>query len=197
MVDPVESAEQDRQLASRCVVGDRAAQRRLFELHRQRVHAILYRMLGSNRDIDDLIQEAFLEIFRSLPRYRGEAQLGTWIDRITTRVVYRYFSRKRPAPVHLEAVPDVAHGEPGPDRQALARQAARRLYSVLDKLDPKYRMAFVLHVVEGRPLREVAELTETSLVATKSRVWRARREVMKRARKDPALASFLAPTGGE
>jgi len=192
MPDAAQRAEQDLLLATRCAGGDRAAQQRLFDLHRGRVHAILYRLLGSNREIEDLIQDAFLEIFRSLPRYRGDAQLGTWIDRVTTRVAYRYFSRKRPAPVHLEAVPDLPHGAPAPDRQVLARQAARRLYAALGRLDPKYRIAFALHVIDGRPLSEVARITETTVVAAKTRVWRARREITRRAKQDPLLASFLA-----
>jgi RNA polymerase sigma-70 factor (ECF subfamily) len=189
-------APEDFSLASRCAAGDRAAQRRLFNEHRGRAHAILYRLLGSNRDMEDLVQEAFIEIFRSLGRYRGEAKLGTWIDRVTTRVAYAYFKRKRPASVRLESVPDVAADDPGAERRVLAREAARRLYAILDRLDTKYRIAFALHVVDGRPLREVAEITESSLVATKSRVWRARREVNRRARKDPVLSSFLQRSAG-
>ncbi len=185
-------APEDLQLAGRCASGDRAAQRLLFSDQKRRVHATLYRVLGSNREIEDLVQEAFIEIFKSLTRFRGEAQLSTWVDRITARVAYRYLSRKRPGHVHLEAVPEVATGDPSAERRAIARDAARRIYQLLDRLDPKYRIPFTLHVIDGRPLREVAEITEASLVATKSRVWRARREVFKRAKKDPALAAFLS-----
>ena len=68
--------------------------------------------------------------------------------------------------------------------------------AALDKLDPKMRVAFALAVVDGLSLAEVAQLTESSLVAVKTRVWRARRELMKRAAKDPVLASYLADLGG-
>ena len=185
-------APHDLELAGRCASGDRAAQRRLFSDQKRRVHATLYRVLGSNREIEDLVQEAFIEIFKSLARFRGEAKLATWIDRITARVAYRYLSSKRSGHVHLEAVPEMASDDPSAERRAIARDAARRIYEVLDRLDPKYRIPFALHVIDGRPLREVAEITESSLVATKSRVWRARREVFKRAKKDPALAAFLS-----
>lgn len=184
-------APEDLALAGRCASGDRAAQRRLFSDQKRRVHTTLYRVLGSNREIEDLVQEAFIEIFKSLTRFRGEAQLSTWVDRITARVAYRHLSRKRPGHVHLEAVPEMASDDPSAERRAIARDAARRIYQVLDRLDPKYRIPFALHVIDGRPLREVAEITEASLVATKSRVWRARREVFKRAKRDPTLAAFL------
>lgn len=184
-------APEDATLAARCAAGDRAAQRKLFHDHRGRVHAILYRLLGSNREIEDLVQDAFLEIFRSLGSYRGEAKLGTWIDRVTTRVAFAYFKRRRPASVHLESVPDVAADDPSAERRVLAREAARRLYAILDRLDTNHRIAFALHAIDGRSLREVAEITDSSLVATKSRVWRARREVNRRALNDQVLSAFL------
>jgi RNA polymerase sigma-70 factor (ECF subfamily) len=190
----------DLALAGLCAGGDRAAQRELFRSHRRQVHATLYRVLGSNRDMEDLVQEAFIEIFRSLDRFRGEARLSTWIDRITARVAYHYLRRKRPEPVRLESVPEPADADATAEQRAQGREAARRLYRILDRLDPAQRIAFALHVIDDRPLREVADVTESSLVATKSRVWRARRELEKRARKDPVLAAFVgarAPARGE
>jgi RNA polymerase sigma-70 factor (ECF subfamily) len=184
----------DHALAQSCARGQGAAQRALFQQYRGRVHATLYRLLGSNRDVEDLIQEVFLEVFRSIGNFRGESLLSTWISTITTRVTYAYLSRRPPPPTPLEAVPDVPSDDPSAERRAMAREAARRLYAALDRMDPKYRIPFILHVVDGRPLREVAEMTEASLVATKSRVWRARREINRRAQRDPFLASFLAAT---
>lgn len=73
----------------------------------------------------------------------------------------------------------------------MARDAARRLYAVLDRIEARQRIAFTLHVIDGRPLQEVAQVMESSLVLTKTRVWRATREVEKRARRDPMLAGFL------
>jgi 8-oxo-dGTP pyrophosphatase MutT (NUDIX family) len=96
------------------------------------VHATLYRILGSNRDIEDLVQDTVLEVFRSLERYRGEARLVSWISRITTRVAFAYISRRKPVSAQLESVPDPASNDPSADSQVAAREAARRLYGVLD-----------------------------------------------------------------
>jgi RNA polymerase sigma-70 factor (ECF subfamily) len=185
-------APDDLRLASRCVDGDRSAQRELFDRERRRVHATLYRILGSNAHIDDLIQEVFIGVFRSLKLFRGEASLATWIDRCTVRAAFAYLS-KRP-PRSLELVRDIAAEQPSPEQRALAREAARRLYAELDQMDPKQRVAFTLHVIDGRPLQEVAALMEASLVATKTRVWRARRDLERRARRDPVLSSFVVTT---
>jgi RNA polymerase sigma-70 factor (ECF subfamily) len=188
---PVEVPPDDIALAARCAAGERDAQRTLFRDYRERVHATLYRIMGSNRDMEDLVQEVFLQVFRSIQSYRGEARLATWISRITTRVAYGHLARRGPVSVALEAVPDPAADEPDAEDRALAREAMRRVYAVLERLDPKHRIAFSLHVIDGRSVREVADLTESSVTAVKTRIWRARKEIDKRAAKDPLLAGFL------
>lgn len=186
--------EVDLALAKRCIAGEDAAQRELFARERRRAHATLYRILGTNTEMEDLLQDTFLEVFRSLHRFRGEALLSTWIDRIATRVAYTYLSRRRPASVHLELVPEVAARDASAEQRTVWREAARRLYAVLDRVEPRQRIAFTLHVIDGRPLRLVAETMKASLVATKTRVWRARREVERRARRDPVLSALLQGT---
>lgn len=182
----------DLALAGRCARGERAAQRQLFDEQRERVHLILFRVLGSNREIEDLIQEAFVAIFRSLSSYRGEASLATWVDRITTRVAFKYISRSKQAAVRLELVRsqvDVDQREF--ERDVYLREAARRLYALLERLTPKYRVAYALHVIDERPIAEVAAIMEVSVIATKNRVWRAKRMVQRRAQSDPVLRDFL------
>lgn len=189
--------EQDAALARRAATGDRTAQRELFAAQKVAVHHTLYRILGNNRDIEDLVQDAFLEIFRALPSFRGDSSLTRWSQTIATRTAYLAIERRKPTPVDLDVVEDeVVDRDPDAHRVALARQAARRLYAALDRIDAKQRVAFALAVIDGLSLAEVAQLTESSVVAVKTRVWRARRDLMKRAKKDPVLASYLAEFGG-
>jgi RNA polymerase sigma-70 factor (ECF subfamily) len=192
-----ERRTEDLELARRASSGDRAAQRSLFHAHKDRVHVVLYRVMGSNRHVDDLVQDAFLEIFRSLASFRGESSLATYVDRITTRVAYRHLERRGERPMHLEAVPELVADESSPERRAAARDAARRLYAILDRLEPKYRIAYALHEIDGRDVREVAAMTEVSTVAAKNRIVRARRRVEESARRDPVLAAFLGLGRGE
>lgn len=180
----------DLDLATRCARGDRQAQRELFDREVDHVHATLYRILGPNRDIEDLVQDVFFEIFRSLGSYRGEAKLSTWTGRVTAHVAYGYLSSKKPAAVWLEAVPEPEAPGPSAERRALARAAVRQLYVLLAELEPAMRLAFTLHALDGQPLEEVAVAMKSSVVATKSRVWRARR----RMRRDAAVAALLDGT---
>ena len=118
---PNADLDSDRDLAQRCVRGDRVAEMELYDQYRLRVHATLYRVLGSNREMEDLLQNAFSAIYRSLPRYRAEARLVTWIDRITARVAYDYLREKGRSIVHLGTVPDVADGGASAESQASTR----------------------------------------------------------------------------
>jgi RNA polymerase sigma-70 factor (ECF subfamily) len=141
--------------------------------------------------MDDLVQEAFLEIFRTLHGFRGEASLGTWVDRITVRVAYAYMRRPKSRAVALAVVPDAPSGAPDAEERTMSRDALRRLYELLDRLTPSQRVAWVLHVLEDRPVAEVASITESSVVATKVRLWRARLAIDGLARQDPTLRELV------
>jgi RNA polymerase sigma-70 factor, ECF subfamily len=181
----------DFDLARRCVSGDRVAQRELFLRERRRVHVILYRVLGSNVDMEDLLQEAFIEIFRSMHGFRGEATLGTWLDRIAVRVAYAYLTRRRLETVRLSVVPEPFSREPGADEQAMTRQATAHLYEALDALPAAQRIAFSLHVIDGRPIKHVAASMDASIVATKVRIWRAWRALRSAGEADPLIRDLL------
>ncbi|MEM9491548.1 MAG: RNA polymerase sigma factor [Myxococcota bacterium] len=197
-------------LVDRCLDGEQAAARELFRRQRGRVQASLYRILGSNRDMDDLLQETFIQVFRSLGSFRGESRLATWIDRIAVRAAYRHLSRSRNqlTPVPLDIVDASASGDvPGvgaepagrraePFGQTVAREGVRRLYAALAQLPAKGRIAFALHAIDGRPVAEVARLVAASETATKLRIWRARRALERIAADDPILREFLREDAG-
>jgi RNA polymerase sigma-70 factor (ECF subfamily) len=156
------------------------------------VHACLYRVLGSNRDMDDLLQEAFIQVFQSLRGWRAEASLATWIDRVSVRVAYRYLSQRGRLVQTAELVDDDAPADEGPPaHRQLARDGVKRLYEVLDELGAASRLAFTLHEIDGRSISEVAELVGSSVTATKLRVWRARKRLEAAAAQDPILREFM------
>ena len=194
---------EDVLLVDRCLTGEPAATRELFRRHRGRVHACLYRVLGGNRDMDDLLQEAFLQVFQSLRGWRAEASLATWVDRVAVRVAYRYLSQRQRRIVTDPLADDDAPAAPasasgvGPGaRRQLARDGVKRLYAALDELSPAARLAFTLHEIDGRSMAETARLVGSSVTATKLRVWRARKRIEASAAADPVLGEFLEP-GGE
>ena len=184
--------EVEAELVAACLKGDVAAQRALFRREFPRVNATIYRILGPTREVDDLVQETFIAAFRGLAKFRGESRLSTWIDRIAVRVAFDHVRTRSRVPVPLGLAPgdDVVAGSL-PDAQAHARDGLRRLYAELSRLTPEGRTAFALYAIDGRSIAEVAKLVGTSIVTAKLRIWRARRELMKRAAEDPVLKELL------
>jgi RNA polymerase sigma-70 factor, ECF subfamily len=184
------SRQQDTELAARCVAGDRDAQREVFHSTRNAVHHTLYRILGSNQDMEDVVQETYLEVFRSIGRYAARSSLLTWCCAIGAHVALAHLrSRRRPT---VELSEDLPAPLPSAERVTVAREAARRLYIALDRIEATQRVAFALAVIDGRPLQEVADLTDASLSAVKTRVWRARKELDRLAGRDPVLTAYVA-----
>jgi RNA polymerase sigma-70 factor (ECF subfamily) len=186
----------EAELVAACLAGDVAAQRVLFRREYPRVNATIYRILGPGGStvVDDLVQETFIAVFRGLAKFRGESRLSTWIDRIAVRVAFDHVRTRGRIPVSLalagEDLPEFRDASI-PDAQAIAREGLRRLYGALAQLTPEARVAFSLYAIDGRSIAEIAKLIGTSVVTAKLRIWRARRELMKRAAEDPVLKELL------
>jgi RNA polymerase sigma-70 factor (ECF subfamily) len=183
--------EDDAELIAACVAGDVAAQRALFRREYPRVNATVFRLVGSARDADDLVQETFIAVFRGITRFRGDSKLSTWVDRIAVRVVFHHIRARGTAPIPLDVIGDVEGSGGSMESQAHARDGLRRLYAALSELSPESRTAFALYAIDGRSIAEVAQVTQTSFVAAKCRIWRARRELVKKAKQDPVLAELV------
>ena len=177
-------------LARRCAEGDTLAQRELFARQRYAVHRTVFRILGNNRQIEDLIQDTFVEVFRAIGSFRGESSLSTWITTIATRVCYRHLSRREPRAATALAS-ELPAPTLNPELLTLSRQAVQSLYALLDRIAPTYRVAYTLHVIDERPLEEVARITRTSTLVVKTRVWSARQMLRVRSLRDPCLAELL------
>lgn len=174
-----------------CRKGDRRALQAVFSAHSPYLERLLGRVAGSALEVEDLVQSTFLAAIQAFPRFRGEAQVRTWLARIAIRIAQerlRSASHRRRTDVpDLEERADERGGVEQPDESVDAMRRIARLRHHLEAIAPKKRVAFVLHVFEGLPIEEVAALTGASLTATKSRVWWARRELVKRAQRDPVL----------
>lgn len=185
----------DAGLARRASSGDRGAQHELFRTLKTGVHATPYRVLGSNEHMEDLLQDAFIEVFRSLPRYSGESQLDTWAARLGARVAFHQLKHKperadaSPRPVQLHLVVS-------PEDNDEHRAGRERLYEVLRRMKPEHHVTLALSVLDGRSPEEIAEITGVNVATAKHRASRARRKLWAAARRDPALMGYLSEQGG-
>jgi RNA polymerase sigma-70 factor (ECF subfamily) len=178
-------------LVARARQGDGAAIETLFQLHLPGVHRVVYRLVGPQADVEDLVQTVFVEAFRSLAGFRGDALFSTWLQRIAVRVTMHAIRRRPPVAVPLLSDAELASDVPGPERTAAAREGLALLNKLLAELRPKRRAAFVLHVLEGHSIEEAAAILNASSAAVKVRIHDARRHIEKRIARNPALVAAL------
>jgi RNA polymerase sigma-70 factor (ECF subfamily) len=114
---------------------------------------------------------------------------------ITVRVTL-HAARRRHATPSIDDVAEPASSTPGPERVAAAREALQLVESLLAELRPKRRAAFVLHVLEGYSMEEVAAIVSASTSAVKVRVHDARRYIERRMKQSPTRVATLSQTGG-
>jgi RNA polymerase sigma-70 factor (ECF subfamily) len=175
-------AAEDARLVAAAAGGDRDAFADLYRRHLDSVYARLTRVIGPGPDRDDLVQQIFLDVYRALPRFRGDASFSTFLHRIVLNVAFEHLDRRRRGIARnqpLDARELEALSAPGasPEQRARQREDLRRLFGLLDRLSPKRRAAFVLVAVECLPLEDAAALLDANPAAVKQRVLEARREL--------------------
>jgi RNA polymerase sigma-70 factor (ECF subfamily) len=177
----------DETLAARAAAGDTSAFETIVERYQARVFRLACR-LTSDTDAADVLQDTFLQIYRHLPSFRGDARFGTWLYRIAMNaaLMHRRAARRRPAESLERYLPQfdadgrhaatpaelyvVSHAEEHLDRQTLTAKAR----DAVARLPDTYRQAFVLRDLEDLPTPQVAQMLGIEQAAVRQRVHRAR-----------------------
>lgn len=186
--------QEDTALVQRAGSGDAAAFKELFRRHRSDVSRLVYRMLGARGDLDDVVQEVFFQVYRSLPDFRGDAKFTTWLHRVTVNVVLMQRRAQKSRPILTEEAPQdhVADDRARwPDEDAARHDRMRAFSRVLDRLAEKKRVVFVLHELEGMSPAEISEIVDAPVLTVRTRLFYARREIEEMMAQEPSLASLV------
>jgi RNA polymerase sigma-70 factor (ECF subfamily) len=184
------SLDQDTSLVERCVSGDDAAWEELVRQHTRRVYGLCYRFTGSDSEAQDLTQEVFLRIFRSLRSFRStEGSFVTWLARLTRNLLIDHYRRTRQErvtdsieeqlPMLEENLPEAAR----PDGMVAGREASEILQAALQKLSPELRETVILRDLQEMEYREIAQVLKVPEGTVKSRLNRGRAELARVLRK--------------
>ncbi len=160
-------------LITRVLDGDRGAARTLYEAHVHRVHRLVFRLCGDEDLTHDLTQDVFIRAFDQLPRFRGEAALGTWLHRIAVSVTLnalRKVRRLQTREQSLEGAMFVAAEGTAPGDPELRE----RLTRAIEALPPGARASVILHDIEGYTHVEIAAMLGIAVGTSKARLFDAR-----------------------
>jgi RNA polymerase sigma-70 factor (ECF subfamily) len=168
----------DELLVGAARAGDVDAFAELVGRYQARVYRIALRMLGSDADAQDAAQDTFVRAWQSLSRFRGESSVGTWLYRIVTnRCLTMLAARRDVAPLGED---DVAVESGDPASVVAQRERIDAITQAVSRLPTDQRLALVLRDYEGLSYAEVGEVLGIGEGAVKSRIHRARAEVLKR-----------------
>lgn len=174
--------------------GDAAAFGELFQKHKGVVARIAFRMLGPSADLEDVVQDVFLQVHRSLPDFRGQSKFSTWLHRVAVNVVLmtRRRAKSRPMYTHEEAARHEPSDTSLPDTEVGRGRRLDAFRRLLDRLSEKKRDVFVLHELEGMAPAEIAKIVDCPVLTVRTRLFYARRELAQMMRTEPSLAQLIA-----
>jgi RNA polymerase sigma-70 factor (ECF subfamily) len=154
--------------------GDVTAFEELYKSHHRRVYGLCLRMTRNVSEADDLTQDVFVQLFRKLKTFRGEASFATWLHRLTVNEVLMHFRRtaRRPQRTTEDSPTPVVRGSENPARMRVLDRIS--LDQAVMQLPPGYRAVFVLHDIEGYEHRQIGRMLGCAQGTSKSQLHKAR-----------------------
>jgi len=173
-------------LIERCQQGDKRAFDELLARYEAKVYNLAYRLMGNPEDANDLAQEAFLRMYKALPKFRGGSAFATWLYRIVTNLCLDELKKRRRRPQLVDEplgeeeenveplVERVADEKASPDEVALSHERQRLVQEAIASLRRHHRAVLVLYDLQGCSYQEIAEVLKVNVGTVKSRLNRAR-----------------------
>ncbi len=186
-----QSLDSVQSLIARCLRGDEAGWEELVRSHTRQVYGLCFRFTGSGTEAQDLTQEVFLRVFRTLRTFRAlEGSFSTWLARVTRNLLIDHYRRTRQdratgsiedqLPMLEEEGPAAARR---PDQAVAGREASEILQATLQRLSPELREAVILRDLQEMEYREIARTLAIPEGTVKSRINRGRAELARLLRK--------------
>jgi RNA polymerase sigma-70 factor (ECF subfamily) len=182
-------------VVERARAGDPSAFRELYAAHHRQVARQLA-FLVPRADVEDVLQDVFIEVFRSIRRFQGKSAFTTWLYRVAVHVAMK--SRRKHTRSRLDVVdelPEQVDEKPRPEEVTLSAERQARVEALLEQLSEKKRTVLVMHDLHGVDAHVIAEVVGTNVLTVRTRLFYARRELEALAKADPALAEFFEGAG--
>lgn len=178
--------DEDLRLVDAALEGDYSAFEEIVERYQDKAYRLAWSMMKDDSDANDVVQDAFLNVYRKLDSYNGDAAFSSWIYRIIVNTaLMRLRKQKRRSEISMDELgpsflDDGHHAFTVPEWRVRAdeavenRELREQILEAIDDLEPKYQSAFVLKEIEGLSLKEIGDILDLTVPAVKSRLHRAR-----------------------
>lgn len=180
----------DLQLIDATIAGDTCAFDELIQRHQDRLVHSLQHSLGSREEALDVAQQAFVQAWRNLSTFRGEAAFYSWLYRIARNVSVSRIRKLRINSGSLDHLQDAAGFEPvdsrpdsDPEHSMLQAEQVQLLQTALNEIAEEFRQPLVLKEIDGLPYEEISGILDIPIGTVRSRIFRARQELIEKLRR--------------
>jgi len=176
------------ELVERARQGDKTAFRELVEQHKRGVYYLAYDLTGNKEDAEDISQEVFVKVFRSLHKFRGDSKFGTWIYRITVNTCYSLKSKKSYSEMrtkdNIEEIVDQSeyknvHSFAHPEKMTESGFIQKNINKAMNKLSKKEKAVFVLRNINDLTFDEIVKVLKIKSSTVRSLNFRALKKLRK------------------
>ena len=198
LIDEPAREQSENDIVGRALEGDASAFREIYLTYRSQVYKIAARMVLNEADREEVTQDTFLQIFRSLKNFQGISSLSTWIHRVTINVALQHIRRKKsrvslqlghPQTEVAEVQLDSSRHKT-PEEGTLQAEQRAAVERGLARLSPKKRAVLILYDFEGLSAKEVSKIVNASVLTVRTRLFYARRELYQYLSREPSCVDI-------
>lgn len=179
--------EEISQIIKQCKEGDISSFEKLVNQNSSRVSNIIYQMLCSKNDVDDLSQEVFIKVYRYIKYFKEESKFSTWLYRITVNTVWDYLRKQK----HRKTIP-LTDIEPVYSTSSNSDNELKQLLNKeIQKLPLKFKTILILKDIEGLSYKEISKVLRCRIGTVESRLFRARQAMREQLEKTKWWRDYL------
>lgn len=164
----------DIEVIRKCLDGDRESFSMLVARYKKLIYSVVYNMMSDKEEVNDISQEVFLRIYKSLDRYNPEYKFSTWSVRIATNLCLDILRKKKAETIPMEEVEGVSGNTETPEDRLVRAEQSRKIREAIESLPEKYRIPVVLFHQNGLSYEEMTKVLNEPMTIIKNRLYRAR-----------------------
>ena len=164
----------DNELVIACLEGNQEAYSELITRYKRLIYSVAYKFSRDSDEVNDLAQEAFIKIYRSLSRYDSQYRFSTWSVKVATNICLDHVRRKRLNSISLDEIENFTGKNNSPEEYYLRKEKSQALKNAIAGLPEIYRVPIIMYHQNGMSYKEIAEKLDKPMSIIKNRIFRAR-----------------------
>lgn len=180
----------DMELINKCLSGEQEAFSEIVTRYKKLIYSVVYNMISDKQEVNDIAQEVFIRIYKSLGRYNPEYKFSTWAVKIATNLCLDVHRKKKIDPISIDEMIDVSSGVDTPETKYIKKEKSESIKRAVAELPDKYRIPILLFHQNGLSYEEITDILKEPMSIVKNRLYRARlmlREKLESQRKEDIL----------